>query len=432
MADFTTGRLLASRYAAWALLNLLVGGPALALLSAYDAASDGTLNLQYPIFSTHCWLALMGWCVPSVFALVFWLFPILKEAPLGRSRIPSLCLLFLVLATLGLPAYLFLSHSGLSSLFILPVVWGLYLVAGILYALVVWQLTARTLRPTATDLGIQAGAVWLLLVLGARVVAALGAMASGRHEFLASSDAAIRLAMLFGFVGNTGLALAAAVAPSFLKTPNPRAMVLSSFRVYNAVVAIWCGGAAWVLPYPFSWGRLLLTLAGFGFAYGVLRLLTDLRLPELLLLPASTLRRTFTRTALATGAIMMMLAALVIALIGVWSAATLAQAPSELVSLPMHLMTVGFFANLVLALYVPTCGPRSMVHVKGVMAWGAYILLTAWLIAKLAVAILGMISKTPMWPERYLVGWTVGAGMVLLSLWLLSALWGSGRKRPPD
>ena len=214
MADFTTGRLLASRYAAWALLNLLVGGPALALLSAYDAASDGTLNLQYPIFSTHCWLALMGWCVPSVFALVFWLFPLLKEAPLGRTRIPSLCLLFLVLATLGLPAYLFLSHSGRSSLFILPMAWGLYLVAGILYALVVWQLTARTLRPTATDLGIQAGAVWLLLVLGARVVAALGAMASERHEFLASSDAAIRLAMLFGFVGNTGLALAAAVAPS--------------------------------------------------------------------------------------------------------------------------------------------------------------------------------------------------------------------------
>ncbi len=427
MSDFTSGRVLASRYGVWALLNLLVGGPALGLFAAYDAATDGFLNLHYPIFTTHCWLILMGWCVPVVFALVFWLFPILKEAPLDGSRIPSVCLVFLVLATLGLPAYLFLLYSGYSSLAILPVVWGLYLVAGILYSIVVWRMTIRTLRPTATDLGIQAGSVWLLIVLGVRVIIALGAMATGRHDFVASSDGAIRIAMLFGFVGNTGLALAAAIAPPFLGTAHPRAMVLTSFRVYNAAVGIWCGGAAWVLPYPFSWGRLLLTVAGFAFAYAVLRLLMDLRLPELLLLPTNNARRMLTRTALGTGAIMMILAALVIALIGTWSAATMGAAPSELVSLSMHLMVIGLFANLVLALYIPVCGPRSLANIKGVLAWGAYILLTVWLIGKLAVAILGIIADAPLWEERYLIGWAVGGGTAFLALWLLAALWSCGR-----
>jgi hypothetical protein len=427
MADFTSGRILASRYAVWALLNLLVGGPALGLFAAYDAVVDGTLNLHYSIFNTHCWLTLMGWCVPTTFALVFWLLPILKETPLGRSRMPSICLLFLVLPTLGLPTYLFLSHGGHASLYILPAVWGLYLVAGIMYAIVVWHMTIRTLRPSATDLGIQAGSVWLLVVLSVRAIIALGAMATGRHDFVASSDAAIRFAMLFGFIGNTALALAAAVAPPFLGTAHPRAMVLTSFRIYNAAVAIWCGGAAWVLSHPFSWGRLLLTMAGFGFAYAVLRLLRDLRLPELLLLPTNNARRMLTRTALATGAITMILAALIVAMIGTWSAATLSAAPAELISLPMHLMTAGFFANLVLALYIPVCGSRSMLHVKGVMAWGAYILLTAWLIAKLAAAILGIVAQAPLWAERYTIGWAVGAGMLMLALWLLSALWGSGR-----
>jgi len=422
MSDFTSGRVLASRYVVWALLSLLVGGPTLGLFAAYDAATDGSLNLQYPIFTTHCWLTLMGWCVPVMFALVFWLLPILKEAPLGRSRIPSLCLVFLVVPTLGLPAYLFLSHGGYASLYILPLVWGLYLIAGILYAMVVWHITNRTLRPTATDLGIQAGSVWLLLVLGVRAIVALGAMATGRHDFVASSDAAIRFAMLFGFIGNTGLALAVAVAPPFLGTAHPRARVLTSFRIYNAAVAIWCGGAAWVLPHPFSWGRLLLTMAGFGFAYGVLRLLLDLRLPELLLFTTHGARRKLTCTALATGAIMMIVAAVIIAVVGTWSAGTLTAAPAELVALPMHLMAVGLFTNLVLALYIPVSGPRSMVHVKGVMAWGAYILLTAWLIAKIAAAVLGIIVRAPLWAERYTIGWAVGAGMFLLALWLLAAL----------
>jgi hypothetical protein len=432
MSELITGRVLASRYSVWSLLNLLLAGPGLALVSAFDAATDGTLNLHYPIFNTHCWLVLMGWCVPSVFALVFWLFPLLKEAPLGRSHVPTLCLLFLVIGTLGLPAYLFLSHGGRSALFILPAAWGAYLVAGLLYGFVVWRLTFRTLRPTATDLGIQSGAVWLLVVLAARLVSALGGMATGRHDFLASSDAAIRFAMLFGFVGNTGLALAAAVVPPFLGTAHPRAMVLSSFRIYNAAVAIWCGGAAWVLPYPFSLGRMVLTVAGFAFAYAVIRLLLDLRFPELLLLPVNSARRMLVRTALATGAIMMIIAAVVVALIGVWSAATMGSAPAELISLPMHLMTVGLFANLVLTLYIPVCGARSMVHVKGVFAWGAYVLLTAWLVAKLAVTILGIIGQAPLWEERYVVGWTVGGGLILMSLWWLSALWGAGRPNSPD
>ena len=422
MSDFTSGRAMASRYAAWALLNLLVAGPALGLLSAYDATTDGGLSLQYPIFNTHAWMTLMGWCVPVLFALVYWLLPVLKESSARLGAVPGLSLVLLVLGNIGLAAYLFLAHNLRPALFVLPMVWGAFLVAGILYAATVSRLTIRTLRPTATDLGLQAGSVWLLVILAVRCAVALGALATGRHDFLASSEPAIRYAMLFGFIANTGLALAAAIVPPFLGTPHPRAMALTSFRIYNGAIGIWCGGAAWVLPYPYSWGRLLLVLAGFAFVYAVLRLLVDLRLFALLTATSQTTRRLLTRTALATGAIVMLAAALVIALLSIWAAATLHPPPPQMLALPMHLMAVGLFSNLVLAMYIPICGSRSMASIKGFLAWGAYVMLTAWLIGKVGLAVSTIIADDVMWRERYFAGWAVGGGMAFLALWLAAAL----------
>lgn len=422
MARFTSGRATASSYAYWALANLLVAGPALGLLSAYDAASDGTLQLQYPIFNTHCWITLMGWCVPIICGLVYWLFPILKEKGLAGSSLPRVALLFLVLPTIGLGAYLFLSHLGYSSLFIQPVVWGLYLVAAVLYGMIVWRLTARTLRPSGTDMGVQAGAVWLLVVIGVRIIVALGSVTTNRSEFLASSDAAIAFAMLFGFMGNTVLALSVAVAPPFLGLSAPRPTIVTAFRWYNGLLGVWCGGAAWILPYPSSLGRLLLAGVGFGFAYSVINLLTHLRLTELLLLRAYGARRLLARTTFASGAITMLVAAVTVAVVGTWSAATMQAPPADLISLAMHLLTVGVFASLVLALFVPVTGSRSLAGVRGVLAWGAYLLLTLWLIAKIGLTVISIVTGQTLWAERYAVGWLVGLGMLMLSLWLVSAL----------
>lgn len=424
MADQHSGRVLASRYVTWGLLNLLVAGPTLGLLAAYDAATDGTLNLQLPIFSTHCWLTLMGFCVPMLLGIVFWLYPLLKESAVGPSHIPSLCLLFLVIPSFGHSAYLLLTYHGYPSLFVLPLTWGLYLVSGILYGLLIWRLTNRTLRPTATDLGIQAGAAWLLVVLAVRLVIALGALATGRHDFMAASDPAISIALLFGFVGNTGLAMAAAVTPPFLATPYPRALVMTSFRIYNLVLAIWCGGAAWILPHPFSWGRLPLALAGFALAYGVVRLLLDLRMIELLTLSTHGARRILVRTSMATAGIMMLLSAATIILISVWSGATMQRPPAEMLTMPMHLMSAGLLVDLVIALYVPVAGSRSLAGVKGVLAWTSYVLLTLWLLGKLGLTVVAAIDNTYLWVERYTVGWAAGLGMLLLGLWLVAALHG--------
>ncbi|MHB8995675.1 MAG: hypothetical protein ACYC63_10525 [Armatimonadota bacterium] len=421
MAD-VTGRNTARRYTIWGLINLLTGGPILGLLAAYDAAVDGGLSLSYPIFDTHSWIVLMGWCVPVTFALVFWLLPILKDLPQRYSSVYNICLTLLVVPTLGLGTYLVMAHLGQNSLFILPVAWACFLSAGILYTLIVWRVCARTLRPTASDLGLTAGAIWLVVILILRLIMALGAVATGRHDFLASSEPAIRLAMLFGFLGNTGLALASAIGPEFLMTRHSRPSVVTSFRFYNTLVALWAGGALYLLPLPFGLGRLLLAFVGFVLAYAVVRLLIELRVLELLAVKANSRRRRLTRTALGTAGLLLLLAVIVVALIGLWIGATVSHAPPELVALPMHLIGMGFFSCIVIGLFVPLLGNQSLTGIKFPLAYGAFVLTLLWLLGRIGITIIVMTTGEPVWYERYWLGMIAGGGALCLALWLLLAM----------
>ncbi|MEN6544453.1 MAG: hypothetical protein ABFE07_00255 [Armatimonadia bacterium] len=423
---------MAQRFVAWGLLNLLAAGPGLGLLAAFDAATDGSLALQYPIFGTHAWMTMMGWAVPTMFALVCLLLPVLKDVPFQSNTAAGICLFLLIVSTLGLAAYLFLAHTGRSALFILPPIWAFYLICGIIYNIIVWRHTARSLRPTATDIGVQSGAVWLLIVLSVKVIAALGGFGTGRHDFLASSDAAVLIAMMFGFLGNTGLAVAGAVAPAFLLTPHPRAKVLNAFTFYNVMVAIWCLGAAWVLPWPFSFGRLFLALAGLLLLTAVIRILIEMRLFELVSYRANSRRRKLTRLALATGTIMFTFSAAVISLIGIWNAATMSYAPAEMITLPMHFFMIGFFSNLVIALFVPLLGARSLSGAKLVFAYLAYVMFLLWLVAKLALAVMGIVSHETLWYPRYIVGGLAAAAAVSLALWMFSAIVFPGRSATPQ
>lgn len=423
MEDANSGRSVARRFTIWGLLNLLAGGPLLALLAAYDATVDGNLSLHYPIFGTHSWLVLMGWCVPVTFALVFWLLPILKDVRdvrYGTSY--NVCLALLVIPTLGLGAYLLLAHLGLPALFILPMVWGCFLTASILYATIVWRVCARTLRPTASDIGLLSGAVWLLVIMVVRVITALGAVATNRHDFLASSEPAVIIAMTFGFLGNTGLALASAIGPEFLLTSHARPTVTTAFRLYNTAVGIWCGGALWVLPVPYGFGRLMLAVSGFFFAYAATRLLVELRLFDLLLLRANSARRRLARTALGSAAVLMGLAIVNVTLIGLWIGGTMSPAPRELVVLPMHLMAAGFFSCIVIGLYVPLLGPQSLKGGRLFLAYAAYVLTLLWLLGRVGLSIMQIIGSQPFWYQRYYFGWTIAAGSVALALWLILAM----------
>lgn len=430
MADSNAGRIVARRYTFWGLLNLLAGGPLLALLAAYDATVDGTLSLRYPIFGTHSWVVLMGWCVPVTFALVFWLLPILKD--LGQVRygaIYNVCLGLLIAPTLGLGAYLVLAHLALPALFLLPIVWALFLVAAIIYATIVWRVCARTLRPTASDIGLLSGAIWLVVVMIVRVITALGAVATNRHDFLASSEPAVIMAMMFGFLGNTGLALASAIGPEFLMTSHARPTVATAFRIYNTAVAVWAGGALWVLPVPYGLGRLLLAISGFLLAYAAVRLLVELRLLDLLLLRANSARRRLTRTALGAAAVLLLLAVGATALIGLWIGGTMSGAPQAMVTLPMHLMVAGFFSCVVIGLYVPLLGPRSLRGIRLPLAYAGYVLTLLWLLGRLGLAIMEIVSDEPFWFERYYAGWSIAAGALCLALWLVLAMW-SARPAP--
>jgi len=422
MPDVNAGRIVARRYAIWGLLNLVAGGPVLGLLAAYDATVDGSLSLNYPIFSTHSWLVMMGWCVPLTFAVVFWLLPILKDVPVRYGSVYTLCLTALVVPTFGLAAYLILAHLGRPAIYVLVPSWTCYLTAAVLYTTIVWRVCARTLRPTASDIGLSSGAVWLLAILAAKLLISLGAVATGRHDFAAQSERALLIAMMFGFVVNTGLALAAAIGPEFLATAHARPTVVTAFRLYNTCVALWCGGAAYLLPYPFGLGRFVLALVGIALLYSIVRLLIELRMLELLTLRANSARRRLTRTALGTAAVLLVLAGGVVMVLSLWIAATVTWAPDELVSLTMHLICVGFFPCIIIGLLVPLLGNRSLSGIKLPLAHAGYALLIVWLLGRTALATVVMINHQSLWFERYALGLLSGAGAVSLALWMLLAL----------
>ena len=422
MTEVNAGRTVARRYAIWGLLNLVAGGPVLGLLAAYDAASDGGLSLNYPIFSTHSWLVMMGWCVPLTFAVVFWMLPILKDIPVHYGSVYTLCLAALIAPTFGLAAYLLLAHLGRPALFVLAPSWACYLAAAVLYTTIVWRVCGRTLRPTASDIGLTSGAVWLLAILAMKLLISLGAAATGRHDFAAQSERALLIAMMLGFVVNTGLALAAAIGPEFLMTAHSRPTVVTAFRLYNTCVALWCGGAAYLLPYPFGLGRFVLTFAAIALLYSIVRLLVELHMLEMLVIRANSVRRRLTRTALGTAAILLVLAGGGIVVLSLWIAATVTWAPDELVTLAMHLIGVGFFSCIIMGLFVPLLGNRSLSGIKLPLAYGGYTLLLAWLLGRTALVIVVLISHQALWFERYTLGLVAGSGAVCLALWMLLAL----------
>jgi hypothetical protein len=198
--------------------------------------------------------------------------------------------------------------------------------------------------------------------------------------------------------------------------------VVTSFRIYNTCVALWCAGALYLLPFPYGLGRLILAMVGFVFAYATVRLLVELRVLELLMVKANSTRRRLARTALGTSGIMLVLAAIIVSLVGLWIAGTMSQAPQEMLTMPMHLVGMGFFSCIVIGLYVPLLGNRSLSGIKLPLAYGAYILTLLWLLGRIGITIIVIITDQPLWYERYWLGLVAAAASVCLALWLLLAM----------
>lgn len=415
-------------FTTFGLISLLISGPLFGLLAAFDTIGGAPVR-QYPISGIHAWMVVMGWCVPTTIALVCWLLPILKERPVRYGPYYKFWLMLLVIPTAGQALYLFMADHGSPPLFILPPIWFCYLAAAVLYLLFVRQIIGYSLRPTAGDVGLKAGAVWLLIIMFLRFVIALGATITTRPNFLIASEPAFLIALVLGFLGNTVLVLAEAVAPEFLQIPHSRASVITSFRIYNTAVAIWCAGAAWILSYPFSWGRLVFAAVGFFLAYAIVQLLVSLRLMLLLATQVSGRRRQLTRTTLGTAAILMTLAAGFLVLIGLWAIGTVQVPPRALIVLPLHLLCFGFFTNMVLALFIPVLGATSLDGPKASLASGAYVFMLLWLLMQVTLTIIGLTNGTEMWSPRYHIWGFNAIACILLTAWLVWAI--SDREQLP-
>ena len=153
---------------------------------------------------------------------------------------------------------------------------------------------------------------------------------------------------------------------------------------------------------------------------------------ELFAYRANSRRRRLTRLTLATGSIMFTFSATVISLIGIWNAATMYYAPAEMITLAMHLFMIGFFANLVIALFVPLLGARSLSGAKLVFAYLAYVMFMLWLAAKLGLAVMGIVSHDTLWYSRYVAGGLAALAAVSLAVWMVSAALFPGRAATPQ
>lgn len=434
MDGISEGRRTARQYVTWGILTLLGAGCTLSILSAYDAAYDGAVSIDHVVWDTHAWLTLSGWAMVFFLGLVGWLLPILKQSPVRFASLQRWSLLTVIVATLPLAAHPLLQHLGRPALFLPPVGWSLMLAVAIAYAAMVWRISGRSLRPSTADVGIQTGTAWLIGVLVVRLASTLGGLLSGRSDYLSSSDLGFLVGASFGFVVNTGLGLASALLPEFLHLPRARPQVQNTYSTYNVLLIAITGGLVWCLPFPYSWGRFLLVTCAFAFMYYVFHLLSRLHLLEVVFAEGHTLRQGVARLALATGLVCLILAGVLVAVSSAWIAGTVSAPPADLLRLCVHLVGVGFFLNLVLALMVPLLGPDGLRGARGVLAIGAYALLALWTVARIAITILGLLRGQDLWYERTLAGALAGGASLALGLWLLWGFAALGRtpRRPAD
>jgi hypothetical protein len=416
-----SGRSLARKLIWISICGLLIAGAALGLLAAFNATYDGGIVLTHQIWHTHSWLSIMGWCVPLMLALVCWLLPLLKSAQPFNGPSTSFCLAILVIGALLLGAYPLLARLDRSSLIVLPPAWALYSAMAFIYTARVWRVSARTLSPSACDVGVQSGAAWLLAAMLIKFIASLGAVSTMRHDYLASSEVAVMSMVLLGFLVNSGLALVATIATEFLRTPHPRPTILSGFATYNAALAIWIAGAMWCLPYPSSWGRILLSASAFVLFFATLDLLGRLRLFEVFYAKVTTARQRLVRLSVSTAVLCLLLAAVVVVVMSVWIAGTMGKAPASLGHLLLHLVGVSFPLYFSLALFTPVLGTTSLDGLRGALAYLAYTCVLLWTISLIALTPSMIINERLMWYERALAGSVAGLGVICFALWLLSA-----------
>lgn len=418
MDDIHQGRRLARLYVTWGVIAMIGAGCALGVTSAFDAAYDGAVSIPTAVWGAHSWITILGWSLTFCVGLVAWLLPLLKESPVSFAPWQRLALLVLLLGLTPLVAAPLLEHAGRRTL-VLPVVGYLLLLTFACgYGAMVWRVSSRSLRPSTADVGIQAGTAWLLVLVFARFAAALGALATGRADFLASCDGALLVGATYGFMVNTGLGLAVAILPEFLHIPHARPQVQATFSAYNISLALLTVGLMWCLPFPFSWGRFPLVACAFVFTAMTISLVVRLQLLQVVFAPTGNLRQLLARWALATALICLMTGSALLALLAGWITGLMAQPPSEVLHVAVHIIAVGFFTTLALALAVPLMGPTCLRGVAGAMAVASLVLVQLWTVGSLALCVLVVLRGQEMWYERAVVGTVGGVGAMLFGLWL--------------
>ncbi len=431
MDDITVGRTLARYYVTWGVFGLLVAGCGLSLVGVYQAAHPEHATLAAISSQAHAWTTVVGWMAPLLLGLLGWLLPLLKRSGYSALGLQRRALVWFMPGTLLVAAPAVLEPMGRDSEIVVTIGWLLCLAAAVEYAALVYRLSVRSLTPSAADLGIQAGMAWLGATLLLGLAAALGTVFTGRADFMASSEPGIWLGAVFGFAGNLGLGLAAALLPEFLRMPHTRPQVRGAFGAYNSLLAPLVVGFMWCLPHVYSWGRLPLIVCALGFLYATLHLMGRLHFGALVFPPHHTRRQRAARLALGTAAFWLLIGALVTTGAAAWLAGFVEQPPPTLLSAAVHLVAVGFFGNLVLALGIALLGPAGLQGLRGGLSAIAYLLTNLWVLWRLATAVLPLGELAQSYPARGIAGAVIGIASLGLGVWLV---WGFVNldRRGPD
>lgn len=430
MDDITVGRRLARYYVTWGVLSLLVAGCGLSLLSVYQAAQPQRAALAAVTAQAHAWTTFVGWMAPVLLGLLGWLLPLLKRSHDNTLGLQRRALAWLVSGTVLVAAPAVLEGLGRNADLVVTIGWLLCLAATAEYAVLVYRLSVRSLTPSAADLGIQAGLAWLGAVLLLRLAATLGTVFTDRADFMASSEPGLWLGAVFGFTGNLGLGLAAALLPGFLRMPHTRPQVRGAFAAYNALLVPLVVGLMWCLPHVYSWGRLPLIICALGFLYATVHLMGRLHFGALVFPTHHTPRQRAARVALGTAAFWLLTGALLTTGAAAWLAAFVEHPPSTLLSGAVHLVAVGFFGNLVLALGTALLGPTCLKGGRGWLPALAYLLSNLWLLWRLATAVLPLGEMAQSYSVRGLAGGAIAVASLCLGLWLVGGFVHLDRRGP--
>jgi len=304
----------------------------------------------------------------------------------------------------------------------------LELVAVALYAGLATMVLAGADGPLAVAMLVQNGMAWLLLYAVAQLIWTAGRVFLDNDRLLWFVDTPAMEAGLLGFLVPTGLGLLLGGLPDLSHGRAMLRTVPQAVQTMSICLALWLVLRVWCIRYPGSYQQLVLALVGLGILLCVLKMAEGSGLTD----PwrrggAPQVGRQLAVQALPFSLLFLIAAALLVAVVGVYTAGANRPPPQGLFAALGLSLTWGFFVTL--------AGPLMVTRIQGRAALSTQTrrrIVVAWSCLAVGSALAAGLWAMTAVVERSLNLLVVGAeGLTAVGVLGLVAWLHSVRARPP-